>query len=150
MWRVIMLYSVAVRGRIADTHAGKVCYCCCCYKAATVVVEYLLHSSSMISKKKQALTPQFGAMHFPMQAVAAVMLQRHSCTLHESLLVMVYASCLFQAAVVSLRPSLQVLVPMIAYVAAPASGAHFNPIVTFAFMATGILVRQLLHLEVAS
>ncbi|KAL3162086.1 hypothetical protein ABBQ38_009151 [Trebouxia sp. C0009 RCD-2024] len=32
-----------------------------------------------------------------------------------------------------------VLVPMIAYVAAPASGAHFNPIVTFAFMATGIL-----------
>ena len=40
---------------------------------------------------------------------------------------------------------LQVLVPMIAYVAAPASGAHFNPIVTFAFMATGILVR-LLHL----
>lgn len=35
---------------------------------------------------------------------------------------------------------LQVLVPMIAYVAAPASGAHFNPIVTFAFMATGILV----------
>lgn len=30
---------------------------------------------------------------------------------------------------------------MIAYVAAPASGAHFNPIVTFAFMATGILVR---------
>ena len=39
--------------------------------------------------------------------------------------------------------SLQVLVPMIAYVAAPASGAHFNPIVTFAFMATGILVSCL-------
>ena len=47
------------------------------------------------------------------------------------------------AAVVNVRRSLQVLVPMIAYVAAPASGAHFNPIVTFAFMATGILVRAL-------
>ena len=29
---------------------------------------------------------------------------------------------------------------MIAYVGAPASGAHFNPIVTFAFMVTGIQV----------
>ena len=34
----------------------------------------------------------------------------------------------------------QVLVPLIAYVGAPASGAHFNPIVTFSFMATGIMV----------
>lgn len=32
-----------------------------------------------------------------------------------------------------------VLVPLIAYVGAPASGAHFNPIVTFSFMATGIM-----------
>ena len=36
----------------------------------------------------------------------------------------------------------QVLVPMIAYVGAPASGAHFNPIVTFAFMITGLQVTM--------
>ena len=36
----------------------------------------------------------------------------------------------------------QVLVPLIAYVGAPASGAHFNPIVTFAFMVSGIQVTQ--------
>ena len=34
----------------------------------------------------------------------------------------------------------QVLVPLIAYVGAPASGAHFNPIITFSFMITGIMV----------
>lgn len=51
---------------------------------------------------------------------------------------------------VSVRDALQVLVPMIAYVAAPASGAHFNPIVTFAFMATGILVRQLYKLHLTT
>ena len=34
----------------------------------------------------------------------------------------------------------QVLVPLIAYVGAPASGAHFNPIVTFSFMVTGVQV----------
>lgn len=57
---------------------------------------------------------------------------------------MIVWSRLFQAAtIVIVSHSLQVLVPMIAYVAAPASGAHFNPIVTFAFMATGILVRSL-------
>ncbi|DBA86464.1 hypothetical protein WJX79_005209 [Trebouxia sp. C0005] len=32
-----------------------------------------------------------------------------------------------------------VLVPLIAYVGAPASGAHFNPIITFSFMITGIM-----------
>ena len=41
----------------------------------------------------------------------------------------------------------QVLVPLIAYVGAPASGAHFNPIITFSFMMTGIMVMT--HCDVA-
>ncbi len=39
---------------------------------------------------------------------------------------------------------MQVLVPLIAYVGAPASGAHFNPIITFSFMITGIQVMTAL------
>ncbi len=41
----------------------------------------------------------------------------------------------------------QVLVPLIAYVGAPASGAHFNPIITFSFMVTGIMVMT--HCDIA-
>lgn len=41
----------------------------------------------------------------------------------------------------------QVLVPLIAYVGAPASGAHFNPIITFSFVITGIMV--IAHCDIA-
>lgn len=78
-----------------------------------------------------------------------LMPNEHDCTLHSSIRWLPGNRCPAQATIiVNVSRPLQVLVPMIAYVAAPASGAHFNPIVTFAFMATGILVRLLCCLHV--